>query len=471
MLKQRGIHLIVFCVTLLFLAGLTHDTVFWAGNDVSRFAQIEALVDYGHTHIDASRYCWTVDRVTIDGKNYSNKPPLFSLIGAGVYWGLKHVFGFSFADDQAATVYLLILILVGVPTAWLVARFYALLDVYPEIGISHKILTTVALAAGTILTSFAVTMSNHPVAAALLVAACLAAWRGSGLIAGAWLGLLGAIDILPGVVFAPVLALIVYQIAGRKSMGRYILAVLAGAALFVAVNWWVHGSPLPPKMAPGAADHSGSFPPSDDDIQINVPVQLFPDDWRFPLSCLFGWHGFFSVSPVLLFGVWGMVRTIRDGEPLGRYCTLLLAGGCGVLTLGHVLFVHSFGGWSYGYRYLIPIIPILLFFVPKVLIKGRVWLFGIVLIPSILSSMLGAYDPWPPVAEPEYEDTAHQHPYASLVSNPIGGNAGAWLYAHFPDLAVTEWMGSAFIHPNQRLRMRYLLLFYRSKGYSFDELP
>jgi hypothetical protein len=53
--------------------------VFLAGNDSSCYAQIEALVYYHQTNINESKYNWTIDRVTIDEKDNSNKPP-FSFI-------------------------------------------------------------------------------------------------------------------------------------------------------------------------------------------------------------------------------------------------------------------------------------------------------------------------------------------------------------------------------------------------------
>ena len=76
--------IVIFVAVFAFLALFTHNKVFIAGNDSSRFAQIEALVDYQQTHIDGSKYSWTIDRVTYKGKDYSNKPPSLSLVGSGL---------------------------------------------------------------------------------------------------------------------------------------------------------------------------------------------------------------------------------------------------------------------------------------------------------------------------------------------------------------------------------------------------
>ena len=168
---------LAFLLTLGFLAPLVHQRVFQAGNDASRFAQIESLVDHGEGPIDGSRYRWTVDHVTIGGRVYSNKPPLLSLLGAAAYLGLKNVTGLTFARHESAVIYALNLLLAALPTAWLVAFFHRTLarcwsapgTEVGAVGIAGPAaLTTTALAAGTILTSFSTVLNNHTIAAALL---------------------------------------------------------------------------------------------------------------------------------------------------------------------------------------------------------------------------------------------------------------------------------------------------------------
>ena len=120
----------------------------------------------------------------------------------------------------------------------------------------------------------------------------------------------------------------------------------------------------------------------------------------------------------------------------------------------------SFGGWSYGYRYLIPIIPILLFFVPQVRARGWVWpLAGLVLLSGALA-LIGAYHPWPPVHEPEGDPNGT----AARVTNPVGGNLSAWLNEFLPASSVTARAAGTFIHGDARQRHDYLTLFYHSKG-------
>jgi len=443
---------LVFLLTLGFLALLVHGRVFGAGNDASRFAQIESLVDFGQMPIEVSRYRWTIDRVTIAGHDYSNKPPLLFLFGAAIYAAIKGVAGLTFARNEAAVLYLLNLVLVALPTAWLVSLFHrSLLRRWgPQAPLS---LVTLALAAGTILTSFSSTLNNHTVAAAFLFAACEAAWSGNAMTAGCLIALVACIDTVTGLVFAPVLGLIARDTAGARGLRRFAGALAAGAAVYVAANLFVVDSPWPPKMVPGAVDYSSSTGPE-------LAGVLLPTSWTYPLSALFGWHGFFTVSPVLLFGAAGLARAAREGRPLPRRFIVLLGAACGVMIGGHVLFVGSFGGWSYGFRYLIPIVPLLLFFAPAALGPVARRAFVPVLAISCLCALLGAYNPWPPADEPG----TGKHPVASMVTNPVGANLAAWLWEYAPGGWLADASARLFISPDREARDRYLALFYASRG-------
>jgi hypothetical protein len=191
-------------------------------------------------------------------------------------------------------------------------------------------------------------------------------------------------------------------------------------------------------------------------------------------AALFGSHGFLTVSPVLLVGVAGLGAAAlgagrAPGEPrpddagqtasIPRHAIVAVAVGCAVLALGHATLVASLGGWSYGYRYLIPLVPFLLFFVPTVVPERGHWLLGCLVALSIGLALLGAYNPWPPVWEPETQGQG-----LDTITNPVGVNLAAWLSAWAPDLGLTERVAARFISPDERVRNRYLYFFHRSKG-------
>jgi hypothetical protein len=443
---------LVFFLALVPLAILAHKCVFIAGNDASRFAQIESLVDYGEPFIDHSRYNWTVDKIRIEGHDYSNKPPLLALIGAAFYLILKSVFGWTFANNEAMVVRSLIFILVCIPSAWLISQFHLALRSYPKIPIKIRLLSTVALAAGTILLSFSVTLNNHTISAAFLFAAICAAWRGHGFYAGAFSGFGVCIDVVPGLCLIPVIVWIIFDTKKIRGVIRCSIALLGSAFLFFGANLLTLGSLLLPKLVPGGVDYSSQFSKSFGGV-------LLPETWHYPFECLLGGHGFLSVSPVLIFGILGLYFACRRPIVLRPLWCKILAVYMGIQIFGHIILVGSYGGWSYGFRYLIPIIPLLMFFAPAALSSWRTVVFTAVLAVSILFALLGAYHPWPPA----YEQEANKDPIAAMVTNPVGGNAAAWLEKYYPDSDLAQVVGSLFIHPEPELRRKYFIYFFKSK--------
>lgn len=443
----------VCVVALLIYTGLTHHRVFLAGNDASRFATIEAVVDFHQTWIDRTHCRWTVDRVTIGEHDYSNKPPLLSLVGAGAYAVVKVVTGWSFSTQPERVIYLLTLLLVGLPAALLVAQFFLVLGLYPELPVYQRVAVTAALLAGTILTSFVGTLNNHVPAAVLLFAAFAAALRGQGVRAGLWSGLAVGVDVLPGLGVAPVCLWILRGTGGWRALWRAAGPLGAVALLLLAANYYVLGSLWLPKLVPGAVDHSANFAAAAGGV-------LLPENWTYPLECLVGGHGFFSVSPVLVLGAAGLATACCRPGPLCRNWARWLAVAMGAQILGHILLAGSYGGWSYGFRYLIPIIPLLLLFVPAILNRWGTRLFVFLLPLSVLFALLGAYHPWPPA----YEQEANKDPVASLVTNPVGANAAAWVAARAPASRVARVLGTVFIDPDPQRRRQYLALFFYSRG-------
>ncbi len=452
---RRG-GLVFLGAALVYGAG-THARVFSAGNDASRWAQVEALVDYGSASIERSRFRGTVDRVRLDGREYSNKPPLLAFAGAALYAPLSAATGWRLGDPATGgrVIWLLTLLLVGLPAAATVARFDGALSREPGLAPGARTLLTLALGAGTLLASFSGTFNNHVPAALLLLLAALAARDGRPLACGAAAGLAAAVDLLPGAGLAPfLLGALASGPRPRRTAARFFAGGSIGAALFVAANLATTGSPLPPKFVAGAVDLSAQAGPS-------VAGVVLPQGRFYGLEILFGGHGLLAVSPVLLVGLAGLMRALHrpvSGTP--RFWRWLAAG---ILfqVVAHALLAGSYGGWSYGYRYLIPIQPLLLLTAPAVLAArpGRLALAA-ALPPSILFAALGAFHPWPPA----YEQGTAGDPVARLVRNPVGGNAAAWLALHQPDGALARGMGECFVAPDPAVRRRYFRLFFGSKG-------
>ena len=130
------------------------------------------------------------------------------------------------------------------------------------------------------------------------------------------------------------------------------------------------------------------------------------------------------------------------------------------LATGHAMLAGSYGGWSYGFRYLLPIQALLLLPAAAALSGARRALLLALLPVSVLFAALGAYHPWPPA----FEQESHRQPVASLVRNPVGGNAAAWAAANLPESALARSLGERFVSRDPAERRRYFALFFGSKG-------
>ncbi|MEO7795213.1 MAG: hypothetical protein ABIV06_10605 [Thermoanaerobaculia bacterium] len=463
-MKRIPAGVVVFVLALGLYAATTHRRVFSAGNDASRWAAIESLVDYGTASVERSRFAANIDRIRLDGHDYSNKPPMLAFAGAAIYAALKTIFGWSLSGASAARVlYWVTLVLVGVPSACLVAGYFVALARFPGLDLRWRGLLAAALGAGTLLFPFSTTLNNHAAAAALVFAACLAALDGRGMSSGFAVGLAVAVDVLPGLGLAPIFAAMVWRGGNPKALTRFGLAFASCLLLAGAANVATHGSPLPVKLVPGAIDLSAQAGPAAGGV-------VLPQNFAYPLEILGGGHGLFAVSPVLLWGAWGLALACRRSAgglppgPLGEVANWrLLAAGLVLQFAGHAALAGSYGGWSYGYRYLLPIQPLLLLAAPVALIGARSVsraFFAAVLPVSILSAALGAYHPWPPA----FEQESSGHPVARLVHNPVGGNAAAWLAARAPESGLAGWAARRFVSPDRELQRRYFALFFGSKG-------
>ncbi len=451
---------IVFLLVATVYAALTHARVFTAGNDASRWAQIEAIVDYGETTIERSRFGGTVDRVQVGGKVYSNKPPLFALVGAALYAPLSAATGWSLSDGASAArvVWLLTVLLVALPAAAAVATFDWGLVRFGALSSRRRAYLGVALGLGTLLFSYSGTLNSHVPAATLLLVAWFATLAAKPFAAGLAAGFAGAVDLLPGFGMAPFFALALpREIGGERRLRRFAAGLVPGVASFLLANFAVTGSLLTPKLLPGAVDLSAQ-------VGASVGGVVLPERASYPLEVLLGGHGLFGASPVLLLGLVGLGIACRR-PPFGMSGSSaswrLLALGLTAQIVGHALLAGSYGGWAFGYRYLLPVQPLLLYAAPVALARIRLPRTLILLLAvSIAFSALGAYHPWPPA----FEQASGRDPVAALVTNPIGGNAAALGARYFPGSWLAELLGRTFVSPDPALRRRYFVYFFGSKG-------
>jgi hypothetical protein len=368
----------------------------------------------------------TIDRVlnptTLE--YYSTKPPLLTLLAAGEYWLLKHVFGLSIVEDYH-TVVRIIVWTFNIP---LLAVYLALLAGLVEMwGRSDwgRLYTIIAACFGTLITPFLMTFNNHTIAAGCVVVALYAAvqilsgsTRGAPPRAGWFLlgGFFAGFTVCnetPAAAYAAGLALVLLLRFPARTLGAFVPAALLPVAVLLVANrielgqwglayaefggpwylyegsiWWVEPGYLP-KSIDFARLHGETRP-------------------AYAFHLLLGHHGWFSLTPVHFLGLAGMILAIRgwqarrtqDGsvplwDVLAIASMLLFAIVCGF----YLLKSNNYGGVSSGPRWLLWMTPLwLLAMLPVVdSLSQRRWgrvLAIALLCLSVLSASYPTWNPW-----------------------------------------------------------------------------
>jgi hypothetical protein len=361
---------LLYAVAVLSL-GRTRGEVVGA-NDASRYATMIALVEQGTFAIDrvplAQR---TMDKVKLEGRTLSSKPPVLSVIGAGVYAALYHGLGIRFDRHEGLVVRVIVLLFGTVPLLLLLWAFHGLL-VREDRDPAGALGATALLGLGTLCFPFSTILVNHLPSTAAIFLTFVAAHRvARGAARPERLAFLGGLSAGLAVVFElaaifPALAFLGYLLwaspAARR--GRVLAALVLGglgpAAAQVGLGMAVTGSLLPVQLRGALWQFEGSYwnaPRSWDALGYSKPV--------YGLLCFLGGRGWFTLTPVLLLGLVAGARAIRRPETLA-----VLAGFVGLAAF-IILRTNNFGGGHYGMRWFLMLVPPWLFLTYPVLAAAR----------------------------------------------------------------------------------------------------
>ena len=391
-------------------------------NVSSRMDTIQSLVERRTFCIDQSLRKFDVDVVRIEGRFYSDKPPLLAVVGAGVYLPLHSIFGLSFAKHAAWLYHILTVVLVGVPLAfglWLLGRCLML----AELDSRTAAITVFLTGLGTMLLPYAVTFNNHVPAAVAITATFYAMLRAeserdSGLRraqssrskraalqssapATRWLfgaGFAGALafnfDLAPGGVALLGFAALAFWRGSRwRDLAFYGAGVVGPILLYFVFNGLVTHDLIPIYLHPQYYQYEGSILLSYDALKRpygkTFAGQLFH-------MCI-GYRGFFLYSPILLFGLWETVRQAVRGGRYRPHAWVALA----VPVLSACSYATQTGGMaggSYGMRWLLPATPLFAFFMglawARLTARGMRHVFSVAAAVSIAIAAIGVPRPW-----------------------------------------------------------------------------
>jgi hypothetical protein len=419
-------------------------------NDRSRWDTVRALVEY-HTYAIGHRDGinpetgkgldrgivtedgWrTIDKVLNPDTQdfYSSKPPLLPTIVAGGYWLLHDGLGWSMTDERHRweIVPALLLVLNVLPwgvALWLLARLTE------RHGATDwgRLFVVAAACFGTFVTTFSTTLNNHTVAGWSALFALYAGTRiwspdapeqrpvGLYAIAG-FFAAFTACNELPAAAFAVALFLMLLYESPKHALAAFLPAALLPVGAFFLTNYLAIGelNPAYEKFGGPWYDYAGSYWQSARGIDIAGSKE---SRGVYAFHLLLGHHGAFSLTPIFLLSLAGMVGLSlnvrpalivrpQEGTKLGPDRGLTLAG---LLTLGvtvvvlafYVLFLderkRNYGGWTSGPRWLIWLTPLwLVALLPAADWLGRRrWGRGLgyaLLALSVISVSYPQYSPW-----------------------------------------------------------------------------
>lgn len=364
-----------------------------------------------------------------DGHFYSSKPPVLTIVLAGVLRPLRGLGAdLRFTRESArGLVFLLTWLVIGGVSA---VGFYAFRRKVGEAmpGPRADAITALTLG-GTLFLAYSVTVNHHTVTAVLVLLSFFALGladteRGGrkpslsaprAAMAGVLMGLASVIDIGPGVVFSVGFALyIVLYLRSWRTLALFGAGAVPALALHCIVQYRLWGTVLPVQLISGTKDYPGSY----------WANKLPPDCWRIPrhyywLLTLVSARGLFVLSPILIIGAAALtddirlsLRAARRGEGwrgLVRTGGPVAAPGYAALTalfgmVSYVLYTSfkaptNFNGSCFGMRYYVGFMPILAFYAARAYVRWgdrpgfRKWFLALGA-ASVAFALIGMQQPW-----------------------------------------------------------------------------
>ncbi len=408
---------------------------FLSANDRSRWDTIRALVENGTYAIDdiQNESGWdTIDMVRHRGADgqwhlYSSKPTLLTTLLAGQYWLIHHATGASLKDHPYEVGRFMLIAINVLPLIlyfWLLAR---LAERYGQTDWG-RIFVMAAATGGTFITTFSVVLNNHVTGAVTVLIAVYAAlriWHDSR---REWyhFGLSGlfaaftASDELPALCFLAILTAGLLWRFPRQTLLYYMPPVLIVMAGFFGTNYIAHQSFRPPYMH--RHDVVGNTVDPDDWYHFDYMRggKLRPAYWNSPvgidkgeptipvyaLHALVGHHGIFSLTPVWLLALPGVVMLGWWRRYRLRELAILIGGVTIICVTFYIAIVkpldRNYGGMTSGLRWVFWLAPLwLIAMLPAAdWLSAARWRRGVGYVLLALSALSASYPTWNPWVQP-----------------------------------------------------------------------
>lgn len=393
-------------------------------NVEARNAQIVAIADDHTLAIDPYHH-WTGDEAYYRGHYYSDKLIGPSLVAAPIYWLSRRTISL-WIDQPRQSLMLALrvanLLTNALPSALIGALLYLFLA---ELTISPALRVWLALGygLGTLALPYSTALFGHQLGAVCVAGSFMLLWHqrrqwrlGRGLAAGALVGL-GAVSDFTTLLIAAFLAVYALWVATGRPAGEPVrlavfarrIAPFAALALLplagqLAANWAIFGGPF---TFPHVHHVQASFQARHTRGMLGVHLpRLYP---LYQLT-VGPWRGLFYSSPLLLLALPGFFLLGRRW----RAETILIAAAWLGVLLMHSGYENWTAGSSFGPRYQIPAIPLLML---PVAVAAKRWAFickALALISVAFTVAVTAQSP--------FVDEAIRNPLAVALANFSAGN-------------------------------------------------
>jgi len=371
-------------------------------NEASRLGPVQGIVEHGTFSIDNSQFNSTIDRVLIKGHYYSDKPAPAYLIFVPTYYLLYNL-DISFEKNIALTSYLISLSVVGLLSSIMLVYFYRMLVRY-HLSSWKRLFLTAGLGLGTLIFPYSLIINGHSVAAALIFISfylMVNAVKPCGyVLAGLVGGYAASVDPVAGPLFLLAFAILVFVKTRFQMTKWYVLGAAVPILIYLFINLSISGSIMPFQFVPEYFKYPGSAisggPGSYYPGTVSKSFLQFLD---YAWATSLGKKGLFVYSPLLLFSVVGLAlasfrRNKYNKEAISVFAAALLT------FIFIALKTDNYGGCNFGFRLLVPIIPVIFFFTPflfeqKEFTRVLKWLFVMAFVVSVAIALLGVIQhPW-----------------------------------------------------------------------------
>lgn len=376
----------------------------------SRLATVYSLTEHGTFFIDPVDGVpnhferRTIDKVVVDGRILSSKPPMFTLLMTAEYVVLRAITGWNLDTDQYVNKLLrwMTIVLVGLPYVLTLVFFSKTARFFVADPLVRAFMLF-ALAFCTQLWGYSGNINNHvPGTGTMMIAVYFAVGIGLKKLKPSWwrialYGLCGGLTFTldtPGTIFVAAAGLWLLYAAPVPG----VIWGGLGIAVPIGIQSWAlyatTGSPLPVQTNPDFYLSETSYwrnPMGVDALNETTGQYLF--------HMTLGRSGLFSLYPILLAGAAAALQALVYKDAPWRKTILAAAGTVLVLTYYYATGDEdNYGGESYGFRWYIIAMPILLLMAGPIFAGLRTrWQWGLVcfsLAISFYSAWECTQNPW-----------------------------------------------------------------------------